>query len=140
MERGAFRIGLTYALRCAAAENLKIQEQITESYGVSHTSGRNATHQHNQFFAQPKIQVHGDNQAALTMVAQPTKIIRIEDLDLQSATRPLVLTSQIMVSCGWSKKMWDEDISFNLMSGMTLSHTNAALATWMLGLNVGLKL
>lgn len=142
LERGVIHLGVTYALRCAAAESLKIQEQFDASYGASHTSSEvgGGGGQHNRFFVGPKIGLHGNDQRNPPMVAAPTKIIRVEDLDLQSATRPLVLTSQIMVSCGWQKKVWDENISLNLVSGMSLSHTNAALATWLLGLNVGLKL
>ncbi len=136
--RGNFRFGLSYGFYGAPQENLSINDSFSTSYGVAHMIGDGAAHNNISFHNNPRISTHGDVAAAA--VPAPNKIISTADLDLKSATQPAKATSQFALSCGLQKKLAGDDFGINLASGVTINHTNASLAAWLIALQLTLKL
>lgn len=131
------QLGLTYSLHCTMPESLKISDAFIDTYGVASTLGdTGADAAPIKFVLIPSI----EGSAAVAGAAAPGKKISVEDLDLDSAARPLTATSQIAASFGFAKKILHEDVGIHCIYGMSINHNNATLSTWLIALQVALKL
>lgn len=136
--RKDIQFGLTYSLHGTFEESLKINDSFTDTYGVASTDATPALVVGPNLFASPGASI---NQSAYANPqANPGSIIRIEDLDLSSATRPGAATSQIAASFGFQKNWWSEDVGIHCTTGMSINHNNATLSTWLIALQIALKL
>jgi hypothetical protein len=135
--RKDIQFGFTYSLHGTLQESLKISDTFTQRYGASSTLGNTLGDSAPiKFSIGPSI----DRSAAVAGMPNPGNIILIEDLDLSSATRPGSVTSQIAASFGFQKNWWSGDVGIHCTTGMSINHSNATLSTWLIALQIGLKL
>lgn len=139
LARGDFRCGLTYGLYVAPQERLHINDSFPAQYGAASVLGANnaaaVSFVNNPTIATPADVIPGGGLPVL-----PNKTISIADLDIHSATQPAKATSQFALTCGLQKKIAGDDFGINLASGLTINHTNASLKTWLIALQLTLKL
>lgn len=131
-------MGIRYNLYHAEQEKLSFRENFPMRTGVAHATGEyDNSFVTRHFFANPRINVHGNNQNAAAMVNVPDRILTNEDLDLNTATRPSCTKNSLSFSCSF-KDMWHgSPVQCGVISGICLGGIGG-LSDWFMGLSLSM--